>query len=37
MFNRFNVGCELEKLSEDMSVALPILSKNEMLLRGKNK
>jgi hypothetical protein len=27
-------GCELEKMSEDMSVALPILTKNEKLLRG---
>ena len=29
-------GCELEKMSEDMSVALPILTKNEKLLRGLN-
>jgi hypothetical protein len=34
--NLIAAGCELEKMSEDMSVALPILTKNEKLLRGLN-
>jgi hypothetical protein len=32
----FVTGCELERLNEDLSLALPLLTKNEKLLRGKS-